>query len=396
MSEKSGLIVTCFFIQFTTMAFGRFAFTLIYPDMMEYLALSHTAMSILGAGIVSGYLMNSLASGWLSNHIGAHRSVCISIFLTSLALFAFGYAQRFLVLFAASFVLGASAAGAYVPLIHILNKETGGRAAIFGLVMGGAGAGILVSGYLIPFILTRRPVQGYRTCCYTLALMNGVVLLFSLFFFRKKLQSEELGAKPIKREGRLIPLLMEKRQLRLLLVTYFLVGFSYIIYVTFFGAYTVDELGFTIQSTGSMWSLFGVNMIYSGIIWGMLSDRYNKIYMGILSLFGLFLSILIVTISRTELLFYISAFLFGFSFMGVLTIIISIMSDLVPEESMSIVFGFSTLLHGGAQALSTLLAGSLRDITGTFRVPFSISCAVSGVCIMVFSMLKKTEKRATT
>ncbi len=393
MPENSSLIVIGFFIQFTTMAFGRFAYTLIYPEMMEYLSLTHTAMSMLGTGIVAGYLVNSHVSGWLSNHIGAHRSVCISIFLTSLSLFILGYARQFTVLLAASFVLGASAAGAYVPLIHILNRETGGRAAVFGFVMGGAGAGILANGYLIPFLLMYRPIQGYRTSWYTLALINGAVFMLSLFFFRKQLRTDEWTAQTV-REGRLIPLLIEHRRLRLLLVAYFFVGFSYIVYVTFFGAYTVDELGFTIRSTGTMWSLFGINMIYAGIIWGMLSDRYNKIDMGVLSLIGLFLSILVITISRKKFLFYISTFLFGFSFMGVLTIIISIMSDLVPKESMSVVFGFSTLVHGGGQALSTPLAGSLRDITGTFRVPFTISCGAACICILVFFMLKTMQKHA--
>jgi len=392
MSKNSALITVGFFIQFTTMAFGRFAYTLIYPEMMKSLDLSHTAMSMLGTGIVAGYLLNSHISGWLSNRIGAHRTVCISIFLTSFSLFILGYSTRFTVLLAASFVLGASASGAYIPLIHILNSVTGGKAAVFGFVMGGAGAGILMSGYLIPFLLSLQPIQGYSTSWYTLSLINTIVLVISIVFFRKELRGDGYTATILKRDGRLIPILIKHRRLQLVLVAYFFVGFSYIIYVTYFGAYTVDELGFTIRSTGIMWSLFGINMIYVGIIWGMLSDRYNKIDMGLLSLISFFLSILIVTISRRELFFYISTFLFGFSFPGVLTVIISIISDLVPEESMSIIFGFSTLAHGGAQALSIPLAGLFRDITGTFIVPFTISCVVAGICILVFSVLKTMQK----
>ncbi len=394
MSKNRTLIILGFFIQFTTMAFGRFAYTLVYPDMMNSLALSHTAMSMLGTGIVAGYLLNSHISGWLSNRIGAHQTVCISIFLSSLSLFILGYVSRFSVLLAASFVLGASASGAYVPLIHILNRETGGKAAVFGFVMGGAGAGILMSGYLIPFVLTHQPIQGYRTTWYTLSLINVVVLALSLAFFRKELHTDGYTAARLKREGRLVPVLYRHRRLQLVLLAYFFVGFSYIIYVTFFGAYTVDELGFTIRSTGAMWSLFGINTIYSGIIWGVLSDRYDKTDMGIFSLLTLLLSVFIVTVGRQELLFYISTFLFGFSFMGVLTVIISIISDLVPEESMSMVFGFSTLVHGGAQALSTPIAGSLKDVTGTFRVSFILSCAGTGIGILIFTILKAIQKQA--
>jgi len=393
MPKNSALITIGFFIQFTTMAFGRFAYTLIYPEMMKSLDLSHTAMSMLGTGIVAGYLLNSHISGWLSNRIGAHRTVCISIFLSSFSLFVLGYVTRFTVLLTASFLLGASASGAYIPLIHILNSQTGGKAAVFGFVMGGAGAGILMSGYLIPILLTLQPIQGYSTSWYTLSLINVIVLVISIVFFRKELREDGYTATILKWEGRLIPILIKHCRLQLVLLAYFFVGFSYIIYATYFGAYTVDELGFTIRSTGIMWSLFGINMIYVGIIWGTLSDRYNKIDMGLLSLISFFLSILIVTISRRELFFYISAFLFGFSFPGVLTVIISIMSDLVPEESMSVVFGFSTLVHGGAQALSIPLAGSLRNMTGTFRFSFMLSCVGAGICILVFAILKAMQKR---
>jgi len=384
------LIVTGFFIQLTTMAFGRFAYTLILPDMMRSLGFTATQMGALGMGIVVGYLINSFFSGILSERIGEHRVVKISMCATTLALFCLGYFSRFAVLLTASVVLGAGASGSYIPLVALLNESFQEKGKAFGIVTGGAGVGIMLCGYLIPPILTAYGGHGFRPSWYSLAIINTIVLLASVFFLQKEILPEKVVS--VRRRGKgIFDMLFVSPSMRTISLIYFLLGFSYIIYATFFGAYAIEEMEFSAKSTGRMWSLFGINLIYSGIFWGSLADRYNKSTVYLLVNLLLALSVFLIIPFRFELLFYVSPFIFGFSFMGFLTIIYLFIGETSGKNSITKTFGAATLLHSAGQILSTFLAGFLKDVTGTYRIPLGISFGVLLLCVFIFIIMKKRK-----
>jgi MFS family permease len=387
MNRHSPLVPVGFFIQLTTMAFGRFAYTLILPDMMQSLGFTVTRMGALGTGIVLGYLINSLLSGLLSERFGEVRIIRLSVICVSAALFCLGFFSRFAFLFASSVLLGAGAAGSYIPLVSLLNLGFHRRGTAFGIITGGTGAGIMLCGYLVPLLLTSFPHAGYRTSWYALALINMPVFIGALIFFKGdgRRQREAPG-----REGLLRVLSRYGRSgpLFLVLVVYFLLGFAYIIYVTYFGAYAVREMGFSVKSAGIMWSLFGINLIYSGFFWGALSDRFERKKVSLAVGLLLALSVLLIIPLRLKPLFYLSTFLFGFTFMGFLTLIYLFIGSAVEREHMGIIFGASTLIHGFGQLASTFLAGMLRDQTGTFKVPLSLSLLTLLVCVLLITRIK--------
>ncbi|MFW6180205.1 MAG: YbfB/YjiJ family MFS transporter, partial [Spirochaetota bacterium] len=182
MRTNLRIIVIGFFIQFTTMSFGRFAYTLILPDMMRALGLSTSLMGVLGTCIVAGYLVFSLLSGTLACAVGAARTVKMSAAAVTLALAALGTFSRFVPLALASMLLGAGAAGSYIPLISMINHACRAKGSAFGIVMGGAGLGIVLVGYALPPVLDISPAYGYRLSWYALAAVNSVVLLVALRF----------------------------------------------------------------------------------------------------------------------------------------------------------------------------------------------------------------------
>ena len=393
MKGELRLIVICFLIQVTTMSFGRFAYTLILPYMMRSLGLTNTKMGILGMGIVIGYLINSFISGKLSSIITEELTIKISIFIISLSLFALGFFSHFSILFISSIILGAGASGSYIPLISILNRHFSEKGKVFGIVMGGAGVGTMLCGYIIPPLLSISETDGYRISWYTLASINFIILIIALLFLRQE-KKWDGDKSDMAREKNIIDIFKGNTPLIITVLIYFLVGFSYIIYATYFGAYSINELGFGVRSTGIMWSLVGINFIYAGIIWGILSDKFNRINMALIETFLITLSIFLIIPSRVAILFYASTFLFGFAFMGFITTIASIISDEIQKNEMAKIFGASTLIHGFGQVIGTYLAGLLKDKTDTFKVPFSISFFALLVCILLFFLLKKSTKRA--
>jgi len=398
------VILIGFLIQLTTMSFGRFAYTLILPDMMRALGLSTSLMGALGTCIVAGYLVFSLLSGTLAGVAGAARTVKMSAAAVTLALAALGTFTRFVPLALASMLLGAGAAGSYIPLISMINHACTAKGSAFGIVMGGAGLGIVLVGYALPPLLGVSATHGYRLSWYALAGVNSIALLAAL-----RLPDDDVidgggqddgeppaGTSLPDRAGSTRPGGAQRRGLNLPLVViiavYFMVGFSYIIYVTYFGAYTVDEIGFTTARTGAMWSLFGMNSIYSGILWGFISDRASKNTTAVLLTSLLALSIFLVIPFHAPLFFFASTFLFGFSFMGFIVLTASLISDHAGRRRMARVFGASTLIHGSGQVIGAFLAGVLKDATGSFVTPFLLSCAVLVVGAGLFALLPRPER----
>ncbi len=394
MKIHTKLIITGFVIQLTTMAFGRFAYTLILPAMMKSLGFSNTQMGMLGTGIVLGYLMNCLFSGVLSHRIGEERVVHISVGTLSVALFGLGFFSRFGVLLIFSVLLGAGAAGSYIPLVAILNTHFHERGKAYGIVTGGVGVGTILCGYLVPLLLEISQESGYRISWWVLSLINIMVLAPALLFLKNNHVKEKTHSSSHAFRRSLL-LFSKNKPLLLTGIIYFCLGFSYIIYVTYFGAYSIEEIGFSERSTGMMWSLFGINLIYSGIFWGTLLDRYNKITVAVIVNVLLALSVLLVLPFKREALFYISTFIFGFSFMGFLTVIFLFISNVVNKNEMAKVYGASTLIHSAGQIFSTFLAGLLKDITGTFKVSFGISLYILITCIFLFLILRKKLQPAT-
>ena len=384
--NKAGLIITGFFIQFTSMSFGRFVYTLILPGMMEELGYSTTQMGLLGTGIVLGYLVFAWASASIAVRIGSPMTVKLSVLLVSVSLFCLGHFRCYAILLAASVGLGAGASGSYIPLIQIMNDNFSRKGTAFGIVMGGAGAGIILSGYIVPPLMNLSAYFGYRLSWYALSGLNGMVLLGSLPTLRSTRRSasseSRIGMKSI------LPFVLRSRALMLSIISYFAVGFAYIIYVTYFGAYAVAEMSYTEGEAGVMWSLFGLNTVYSGLLWGAVSDNRNKVGIALLITGILFLAVSTIVIFPFKYLFYVSSFLFGLAFLGFITVIASIISSEIPVSHMGRIFGAATLIHSSGQVIGVFLAGIVRDATGSFRISFSLSSLffLIAVALLVLKM----------
>jgi MFS family permease len=78
----------------------------------------------------------------------------------------------------------------------------------------------------------------------------------------------------------------------------------------------------------------------------------------------------------------LSAFLFGATFLGMVTVIAACVSDRGMEKRAAL-YGWVTLIHGIGQFLGTLLGGYLRDLTGSFQLTLFISLIGFLVCVVL-------------
>jgi len=94
----------------------------------------------------------------------------------------------------------------------------------------------------------------------------------------------------------------------------------------------------------------------------------------------------------TRIGLYVSVILFAFAFNGFITLIAAMFGDLVETARLGEVFGLSTLIHGLGMVVGASLAGYLRDVTSTFRVPFFLSGFIVSCCFFMFLLGNKKNR----
>ncbi|MGD8257425.1 MAG: YbfB/YjiJ family MFS transporter, partial [Desulfobacterales bacterium] len=172
-------------------------------------------------------------------------------------------------------------------------------------------------------------------------------------------------------------------------VIYFFYGISYIIYLTFFAAYLVKEMGFSQEWASGLYALLGGLSIFCGVIWGGISDKLGRSKGSALAYLTLGLSYIVYALIRVEFGFYLSAIIFGLTAWSIPTIMAAAAGDFVGPRLAPAGLGFITLFFGIGQALGPALGGYLADATQSFRVPFLVAGGLSLIGMVTSLFLKK-------
>src|SRR5512139_712467 len=135
-------------IKMSGLGFGRFAYAMLLSHMRESLAFNYSQMGLLSGGILLGYLLFSLGSGVMATRFGPKKVILLSLFSSSLSMFALSRLSDFFALLFFTFIMGAGASGVHIPMTTLpmpwFEKQRLGRA--LGIIQGGTGLGILVTG----------------------------------------------------------------------------------------------------------------------------------------------------------------------------------------------------------------------------------------------------------
>ena len=379
-------------VKMTGLGFGRFAYPMLIPSMRGSLGFNYIEMGLLSGAIMLGYLLFSLIGGMLATRFGPKRIVVASLLCGTLSMFFISRLSGFLPLLFFTFAMGAGGAGAHISMTTLpmawFEERRLGRA--LGVVTGGTGLGIIVTGLLLPYLLFNLGKEAWRQCWLLLAVITFLVAVIGWILLREKPnQIIPLLSMPAE-DKKSIPSVGKKNGLNLkaIFIVYFIFGFAYNIYATYFVAYMVEEIRLAEKTAGDIWAIFGWMCMLSGLIWGFLSDRLGRREAllwnnGIISL-----SVLIPLFLHHPFFLGLSAFLFGATFLGTVTIIAAAIGDQVVEKRAS-VYVLVTLIHGIGQFLGTVSGGTLKDLTGSFQLTFIVSLTGFLLCILLTAINKK-------
>lgn len=389
--------------------FGRMSYTLILPSMKEGLALNYAQAGLLGTGNFIGYLALSLIGGFLAARYNSRHIISFSLVLMGVTMVLTGMANSFAWAFAMRLLTGLGNGAVFVPAMALGSVwfTMRYRGLATGIVSGGIGVGTMLGALLVPRILRAYGPVGWSFAWYYL---GGLVLaISSICYAFLRARPEEVGLLPV---GSQAPtavtaeagggsggkvgslqwsLVYRKKGIWHLGLVYFMFGFSYVIYMTFFAAYLRNEIGWTADRASALWALVGGLSIFCGVLWGWVSDRLGRKYGAALVYLTLAVSYLLFALFRSAPAFYLSAVLFGLSAWSIPTIMAAASGDYVGRELAPAGLGFVTLFFGVGQTLGPYVGGYLADVTETFTWAFVLSTAVSLVGFVGSLLLRRPQ-----
>lgn len=388
--------------------FGRMAYTIILPAMKDGLQFDYTQLGLLGTGNFIGYLTMAIIGGFLAARFGTRIVITLALVLMGVTMVLTGLAENFGFAFGMRLMTGLGNGAAYVPAMALgsawFSMERRGFAT--GIVSGGIGAGTLISGLVVPPILQAFGPEGWRMSWY---ILGGAVLVISgvvFLFIRSRPEDKALSPIGVRKadeqpaasgtQSKVSSLdwtqIYRMPSVWYLGLIYFFYGLSYIIYMVFFAAYLVKEIGLSQGWAGTLWATVGGLSVFCGVIWGSISDRLGRSRGAALAYLVLGISYIIYALVKVKFGFYLSAVLFGFTAWSIPTIMAATAGDFVGPRLAPAGLGFVTLFFGIGQALGPLLGGYIADVTNSFTIPFLVAGGIS-LMGMVFSLfLKKPVK----
>jgi MFS family permease len=371
--------------------FGRMSYTIILPAMKDGLGLNYTQLGLIGTGNLVGYLLMALVGGALAARWGSRVIISLSLALMGVTIILTGLARDFQSAFALRLLTGLGHGGAYVPAMALgsawfVMKRRGFAT---GIVSAGIGGGTMIASLIVPLALTAYGGEGWRYAWFYLGAGVLFIALIAGLFIRSR--PAELGLQPVGAEeigngaAAALPaskplewnLVYRKGKMWYLGLVYSLYGFSYIIYMTFFAAYLIKEVGWSPAAASGLWALVGGISIFCGVLWGGISDRVGRGRGAALVYFFLALSYLALALLKSNLGFYGSAVLFGLCAWSIPTIMAATAGDFVGPRLAPAGLGFVTLFFAAGQAVGPWAGGYLADLTRSFTVPFVLAAGVS-------------------
>jgi MFS family permease len=324
---------------------GRFAYGLVLPSMQPALGLSYGEAGLLGSANTAGYLLGALVSHRLLYATGYRRGVIAALALQTLLIAALGLSEVFAFLLAARFAQGLLGALVFVGGAALM-LASGGKGLALGLYFSGVGVGIIIS----PIVLYVADVW-QQMWLWLGALSGGMSVAASA-----TLRSLAEPTPPSRAQGGSL------RPITLLLVSYGLYGAGYIGYMTFITSVLAVSLPL-------FWLILGLGAALTGQLWGRLTDRIGGaralVYV-LLTLTAASLYPLLVALP------WLSALLFGLSFLGVITAITDVFRERLPANSWARAMGLSTAAFALGQALGPTVSGVAGDI---FDAPATLHAA---------------------
>lgn len=387
---------------FGCLGLGRFAMAMILPSMRVGLGLNYSELGLVVSGAFAGYLGSTAVNGFLAAKFGSRAVITVSMFLVGIAMIITGIANGFALAFAGQLLTGIGAGGSNVPVMGLVARwfAPSRRGMASGFMVMGIGIGLVLDGLVVPYLLNNNGDNGWRVSWIYLGAIVLVIGVLGAIVLRNS--PEEMGLKPIggqdgpsgvnNAQALKWSEILKLRVLWQLGLIYFMFGFSYVTFTTFFASYLVNEKGFTTGGAGQLWAIAGLVSIVSGFIWGTVSDYVGRKW-GLAIVYTLqAISLAMLAFAPGNTAIYVATCLYALTIWSIPAIMAAASGDYVGGKQATAVLGLLTIFFGVGQMLSPFMSGVLIDFSRGFSLTFEISAVACLLGAGGAMLLKKNKE----
>lgn len=351
---------------------ARFAYALLLPSMRADLGWSYADAGAMNTANAAGYLAGALGAAAIAGRLGVKPAFAFGIFLTAAAVAASGLTTDFAALVMLRLVAGIAGAVAFVTGGTLASAAAAGGGAtrapiILGVYFGGGGIGVLASALIVPPLLAMTGWRGGWLALGAIGLLAGLAALPALRRAPKPASAPSSGA----HAGR-----WSVRFIALTLTAHALFGAGYIAYATFIIAYLRGMQGFTSGEISVFWALLGGAAIIAAFAWGPVLARLRGGWGATATIAMVTAGAALPLIWDGRLAAYLSAVLFGGSFLAVIAAVTSFARRAAPPHAWTAAIGAMTTAFGIGQCIGPVLSGALSDGPDGVRAGLMLSVGI--------------------
>jgi predicted MFS family arabinose efflux permease len=164
---------------------------------------------------------------------------------------------------------------------------------------------------------------------------------------------------------------------------YFAFGATYVIYGTFIVTTLINEYGFAEQTAGRFWSWVGFFSLFSGVVFGSLSDRIGR-KGGLTAVFGVqTLAYLLAGAQLGSTAISCSVVFYGMAAFAIPAIMAAAIGDYLGQARAAAGFSIITFCFAIGQTIGPAVAGVVAEHSGSFSSSYLASALLTATAIGV-------------
>ncbi len=351
---------------FSCLGLARFAFGMLLPGMQAGLAMSYEQMGYLGTANFVGYLLSVALLPALLKRLRPRLTIGSGLLLIAVTMAAMAQAVSFQELLV-----------------------------FYALTGAGSGAGLIFSGQLIPWLNRLYGVAGWRYGWLLLAaIVFGVVVICALLIRNEPadLGLEPVGCKLAVSAAVVVTDVRAGRAVVLLGLLYLAYGATYSVYGTFVVTSMIKDHGFSGAAAGQLWSWIGFFSLFSGVLFGSLSDWIGR-KGGLMAVFAVqTLGYLLAGSGGGTVALLASVFLFGIAAWAIPAIMTAAVGDYLGLARAAWGFSLITFFFAGGQTVGPAVAGVLAEHYGSFAPAFLMAAGITAGAFLLTPALPQPAR----
>ena len=384
-ADRSRVILAGVCALILTVGLARFAYTPLLPIMQDGAGLSDLAGGWLATFNYMGYMTGALLAATTNDLRRKFIFYRAGLLIAVLSTAAMGLTDNLYFWVGLRYIAGiSSAAGLLIASGLVLNWLINhGFKPELGLHFAGLGAGIVVSGLAVSAMVG---TLAWHSQWLSLGLLGVLFFMPAWFWLPAPAPAHQTANKPMQP-----PATPSSTWMWLFIAAYFCAGVGFVISATFIVA-IVEQLAIFAGRGPWVWVVVGLAAAPASFLWDRMASFVGGLVALMLAYALQIISILLPAFSTGAFANLLSAALFGFTFVGIVSLTLSIIGRHFPANP-SKAMARLTLSYGVAQIAAPAMAGYIATVTGSYRVALIIAAGVMMAGMLLLLMIMQQEKR---